>query len=161
DFAKVVEDQAKFQLVADNYKPARVWVTPEPGAGLIRDTPKLIAPTELYAYPGRGGLLVFALDEKGERIPLKEGEEQEKRPQRLGNTRRPGPGGGMGGMRGGGARRKSRGKSQDEIRREAEAERTRLAGRLKNAVVGPDSPAQEEAKSEAEKEAMEPPSKEI
>ena len=39
-------------LVADNYKPEREWVTPEPGAGLIRDTPVLIAPTDLYAYPG-------------------------------------------------------------------------------------------------------------
>ena len=55
---------------------ARAWVTPEPGAGLIRDKPKLIAPTELYAYPGRGGLLVYALDEEGNRIPLKEGEER-------------------------------------------------------------------------------------
>ena len=66
-----VEEQIKVKLVADQYKPLRSWVTPEPGAGLIRDTPKLIAPTELYAYPGRGGLLVFALDEKGERIKVR------------------------------------------------------------------------------------------
>ena len=56
-------------LVADNYRPHQLWVTPEPGAGLIRDTPELIAPTELYAYPGRGGALVFELDENGNRIP--------------------------------------------------------------------------------------------
>ena len=58
---------------------------------------------ELYAYPGRGGLLVYALDENGERIPLKEGEEDdEQKKQRLGNTRRPRPGGGgMGGGDGG------------------------------------------------------------
>ena len=49
--------------------PLRSWVTPEPGAGLIRDMPELIAPTELYAYPGRGGLLVYALDEEGNKIP--------------------------------------------------------------------------------------------
>ena len=53
----------------DNYKAAREWVTPEPGAGLIRDTPTLIAVTELYAYPGRGGILVYDLDEDGNRIP--------------------------------------------------------------------------------------------
>ena len=69
DFAKVVDEQVKTALVADNYKAAREWVTPEPGAGLIRDTPTLIAVTELYAYPGRGGLLVYELDEKGNRIP--------------------------------------------------------------------------------------------
>ena len=69
DFAKVVDEQVKTALVADNYKAAREWVTPEPGAGLIRDTPTLIAVTELYAYPGRGGILVFDLDENGNRIP--------------------------------------------------------------------------------------------
>ena len=66
NFAESVEEQIKVSLVPDNYKPEREWVTPEPGAGLIRDTPKLVAVNELYAYPGRGGLLVFALDEKTE-----------------------------------------------------------------------------------------------
>lgn len=55
DFAKVVEEQVKTALAPGDYKAAREWVTPEPGAGLIRDEPKLIAVTELYAYPGRGG----------------------------------------------------------------------------------------------------------
>src|SRR3954454_17188178 len=55
DFAKEANEAAKTVLVADNFKPDREWVTPEPGAGLLRDTPVLIAPTELYAYPGRGG----------------------------------------------------------------------------------------------------------
>ena len=36
DFAKVVDEQVKTALVSDNYKAAREWVTPEPGAGLIR-----------------------------------------------------------------------------------------------------------------------------
>ena len=62
-------------LVADNYKPDREWVTPEPGAGLLRDTPVLIAPTELYAYPGRGGALVYDLDENGNRKPETEKKE--------------------------------------------------------------------------------------
>ncbi len=64
NFTESVEEQIKVSLIPDNYKPAHEWVTPEPGAGLIRDTPKLVAVNELYAYPGRGGLLVFALDEK-------------------------------------------------------------------------------------------------
>src|SRR5437762_10121044 len=42
NFAKEAEEHAKVKLVGDNYKPAREWVMPEPGAGLIRDTPKLI-----------------------------------------------------------------------------------------------------------------------
>ncbi len=86
-FAKEVEDQVKTVLVADNYKSAREWVTPEPGAGLIRDTPKLIAPSELFAYPGRGGLLVYALDEKGNRIPETEKKVQPKQTRRRRNRR--------------------------------------------------------------------------
>ncbi len=69
NFAEVVNDQVKNSLVADNYKAAREWVTPEPGAGLIRDTPVLIKLTELYAYPGRGGALVYDLDKDGNRKP--------------------------------------------------------------------------------------------
>ena len=77
NFAAAVEEQIKIKLVADQYKPLATWVTPEPGAGLIRDMPELIAPTELYAYPGRGGLLVYARDEEGEQDQaLKEGEER-------------------------------------------------------------------------------------
>ena len=85
NFAKEVEEPAKTVLVADNYKPDREWVTPEPGAGLIRDTPVLIAPTELYAYPGRGGALVYELDEHGNRIP---DTEKKEAPRRSGRGRR-------------------------------------------------------------------------
>ncbi len=59
----------KTALDASDYKAVREWVSPEPGAGLIRDTPVLIAPSDLYAYPGRGGFLVYDLDEAGNRKP--------------------------------------------------------------------------------------------
>ena len=91
NFAKEVEDAAKTVLVADNYKPEREWVTPEPGAGLIRDTPVLIAPTDLYAYPGRGGALVYALDEQGNRIPDTEKKEAPKEEPRRRRRRRRAP----------------------------------------------------------------------
>jgi hypothetical protein len=68
-FLAQVDAQQQNALKADDYKVVRTWITPEPGAGLIRDTPELIAPTDLYAYPGRGGALVFALDDAGKRIP--------------------------------------------------------------------------------------------
>jgi hypothetical protein len=161
NFAQTVEDQTKVQLVADTYKPVREWVMLEPGAGLIRDTPKLIAPTDLYAYPGRGGLLVFALDEKGERIPLKEGEEQEKPKQRLGNLRRPRQGGGMGMMGAMAGQRKRRTKSQAEIDREAKAEQTRQERQLKQKLAGSDAGASDKAKSEEDAQEKEVPSKEI
>jgi hypothetical protein len=62
DFAGKVEAQIKVKIDAVAYTPKRGLVTPEPGAGLIRDKPKLVAPTDLFAYPGRGGLLVYAVD---------------------------------------------------------------------------------------------------
>lgn len=68
NFLQKVEDQSKTLLAADDYRVQRPWVMPEPGAGLIRDTPVLIAVTELYAYPGRGGAMSWVLDEKGNRV---------------------------------------------------------------------------------------------
>jgi hypothetical protein len=152
-FADAVEEQIKVKLDPVAYTPKRDWVTPEPGAGLIRDTPKLIAPTELFAYPGRGGILMYALDDEGNRIPLKEGEEEDKKPQRYGNTRRPrGGAGGMGGGMGmmGGGMRKKRGKSKQEIEREEKEQRAREERELKSGLVG--TGGRETPKEETDKE---------
>ncbi len=153
-FADAVEEQIKVKLVADQFKPQRDWVTPEPGAGLIRDTPKLIAPSELYAYPGRGGILMYALDDAGNRIPLKEGEEETKKPQRYGNTRRPRGAGGMGGMGMGmmGGQRKKRGKSKAEIEREEKEERARKERELKSGLIGTAGRETPKTETETEKE---------
>ncbi len=67
-FVKIVENQAANSLKPGDYRSRLDWVTPEPGAGLIRDEPVLIAPTELAAFPGRGGMPLFTLDDKGNRI---------------------------------------------------------------------------------------------
>jgi hypothetical protein len=64
----VVDNQIKNAIKPEGFRPKLEWVTPEPGAGLIRDTPELIAPTDLAAFPGRGGILMYTLDDKGERI---------------------------------------------------------------------------------------------
>ena len=64
----MVDDKEKNALVASAFAPAHPYNYPQPGAGLIRDMPELIAPTELVAYPGRGGALVFELDENNQRI---------------------------------------------------------------------------------------------
>ena len=122
DFAKVVDDQVKTALVPAEYKAAREWVTPEPGAGLIRDTPTLIAATDLYAYPGRGGFLVYALDKDGERIE-DDGKDEPKYVQaRRKRKRRPAGGGMMGGGMMGGQPKRKKGKSQADIAAEQKAE---------------------------------------
>ena len=160
DFAKVVDEQVKLALVSDNYKAAREWVTPEPGAGLIRDTPVLITVTELYAYPGRGGILLFALDENGERIPDPDAGKDVSPEQRRRRRRRAPPGGmaGRGGM-GGGAPKK-RGKSQAEIQRLEKEEQARKERQLRGKLVGVDT--SEDSKAKDEKDAApEVPEKEV
>ncbi len=68
EFTALVDKQATTKLVASDFKARQPWVSPEPGAGLLRDDPVLIAVSELYAYPGRGGVLMYELDKTGERI---------------------------------------------------------------------------------------------
>jgi hypothetical protein len=159
DFAKVADEQVKTAIVADNYKAAREWVTPEPGAGLIRDTPNLIAVTELYAYPGRGGILVFELDENDERIPdPNAGKEATAENRRRRRRRQPAGMGGMSGM--GGAPRKKRGKSQAEIARLDEEERKRAERQLQAKLTGGNTA--EEAKEKDDKDsASDQPMKEV
>ncbi len=120
NFSKEVQDAAKMVLLADNYKPEREWVTPEPGAGLIRDTPVLIAPTDLYAYPGRGGALVYDLDENGNRKPDTEKKDVPKEEPRRGRRRQ--RAGGMAGMMGGRPSRKGSRKSQADLEKEQQEE---------------------------------------
>jgi len=67
-FVHMVEDQEKNGLIAANFAPLHPYVFPEPGAVLIREMPELIAPTELVAYTGRGGALIYDVDEEGNRI---------------------------------------------------------------------------------------------
>ena len=155
NFAKDALDAAKTVLVADNYKPDREWVTPEPGAGLIRDTPVLIAPSELYAYPSRGGALVYDLDENGNRKPdteKKDAPKDETRRRRRGRGR-----GGMGAMRGsggGGLRtsRKGARKSQSDLEKEQAAEYEQKKRETAAKLVGADEPADAKTDQAKEKE---------
>jgi hypothetical protein len=161
NFADVIETQVKTALAPNDYKAAREWVTPEPGAGLIRDEPKLIAVTELYAYPGRGGILIYDLDKDGNRIPETDKDKVAEVKQR---RRRKRTGGGMmgGGMMGGGmgAPRKKARRSRDDIAREAKEEAARAERKLKGGLVGADEPDEAEKKDEKDG-APEPPGKEI
>jgi hypothetical protein len=145
NFSKEIQDAAKMVLIADNYKPEREWVTPEPGAGLIRDTPVLIAPTDLYAYPGRGGALVYDLDENGNRKPDTEKKDVPKEEPRRGRRqqragRRAGMMGGsmMGGRPNHKGSRKSQADLEKEQQEEVEQKKKELAAKL---VAGNDEPS--------------------
>ena len=122
NFEKVVQGQFANALKPDIYKARLDWVTPEPGAGLIRDQPELIAPTELAAFPGRGGVLMYSLDDKGERI-IDTGADAKKK-SRKGRGRGPGGMAGYPGMAGGAPREE---KPEEKKRREAEEEKRQKA----------------------------------
>ena len=140
NFQKVVQNQIANALKPGDYKAKLDWVSPEPGAGLIRDQPELIAPTELAAFPGRGGVYLFSLDDKGERI-IDTGADAKNR-----------AGGRAGGMMPGmgGSTKKRAEKPEDKKRREAEEERRKLqfAGKVdpgkdkEKEAEGPDLAAQ-------------------
>src|SRR5262245_48042638 len=165
NFAQQAEDTAKTVLVADNYAPDREWVTPEPGAGLIRDTPVLIAPTELYAYPGRGGALVYALDEQGNRIVDTEKKEIPKEAPRRRRRRRGGMSamGGYGQMMAGNAGRRGSRKSQAEREREQREEYEQRKREMAAKLAGGDeAPKEKDETEKAEVPAAQgPPMKEI
>ena len=163
NFANQVEETSKSVLVADAFKPDREWVTPEPGAGLIRDQPVLIAPENLFAYPGRGGALVYALDEQGNRIPDTEKKEAPKEAPRRKRRRRSAMSGGMGGMgmAMGGARKKARRKSQAEIEQEQKKETEEQKREIAAKLAGPDTPASKEEQEKAEAADKGPAMKEI
>ena len=159
NFSKEVQDAAKMVLIADNYKPEREWVTPEPGAGLIRDTPVLIAPTDLYAYPGRGGALVYDLDENGNRKPDTEKKDVPKEEPRRGRRRQ--RAGGMAGMMGGRPSRKGSRKSQADLEKEQQEEveqkKKEMAAKL---VAGNDEPPSTKDDEAAKKDNQAPGSPE-
>ncbi len=160
-FEAIVDGQANNVLVADQFRPGRAWVTPEPGAGLIRDQPKLVVPSELIAYAGRGGTDLYDLDEKGEKIAeaLKAGEvkkgfnnPRKKRgaPGGAGGGSGMSFGGGMGGMPGaGGAAGAGSAREKEETKRKEAEEKTKLARKLAGSVDTAKESAKEKERTAA------------
>ncbi len=156
DFEKTVVNQQARALNPGEFVVKQKWVTPEPGAGLIRDQPELIAPDDLYAYPNRGGYLVFATDEKGERIPADEKAAARKKsgitPPRSRRSM------GFGGMGGGSSMSGSGGGGGNSAKAKADAEARRIEeeNRLKASLVGNAKEAGSALKKDASKGAATP-----
>lgn len=159
DFEKLVDAQAKDRLDPVAFKVRSPWITSEPGGGLIRDTPVLIAATDLHAFPGRGSALVFELDENGERIPDTSKTEADipQTPRRLRSRRRPmnAP---MAGMQG---KRRRRGKSAAQIEAEQKKQQEFEEKRRKGQLVGKDAPKTDADKDAEANGTPEAPPKEI
>jgi hypothetical protein len=119
------------------------FVSPEPGAGLIRELPQLIAPTELLASTGRGSISVFKRDENGDFVYPVEETTKKKSTSKRGRGRQPGMPG-MPGMMTGGATGKAKSKREQE---EEFAKQQKEVARKRALLAGT---AEDEPEEEAE-----------
>ncbi|WP_165070277.1 hypothetical protein [Paludisphaera rhizosphaerae] len=161
DFAKEAETSSKMVLAASDFQARREWVTPEPGAGLIRDQPNLIAPENVFAYPSRGGALVYALDSEGNRIVETETKEPPKsnifRSRKRRGGMMMGSDMGMGGMMGPGMG--MGGQPNPDQEKQAKAEFERKKREMMAKLAGPSGPKKE--KPEDANKPQGPPPKEV
>lgn len=132
-----------FEEIVDNRKPGNMDPTEfrlptlmaarEPGAGLLREAPSLIAVADLRGHPGRGAINVFAIDETTGQIimekPKKDEPRKKGRRRRRGGSSSMGSGMAMGGSGGGGGKEKSEIEKQEEKAKQ-EAERKRTLGQF-------------------------------
>ncbi|MDB5350852.1 MAG: hypothetical protein JWN86_2099 [Planctomycetota bacterium] len=100
-FEKKVEALQAGTSDASQYSLANSFVKPEPGAGLIRDMPELIAPTQIYVHAGRGAVRIIELDDDG-KPKEKEAGDDGAAPRARKKAKRPAGGPMGGGMPGGG-----------------------------------------------------------
>ncbi len=135
EFEKVVVNQQAHALNPAEFVVKNKWVTPEPGAGLIRDQPELIAPDNLYAYPNRGGYLLFATNEKGERIEDTGKDAAKKKRSGITPPRQRRGSMGFGGMAGNMSRMGGGGNSAKE-KEDAEKRRLEEEARLRKSLAG-------------------------
>jgi len=102
NFADTVAKTESEKIDVNELRLKHKWVTLEPGAGLIRDQPVLIAINDVMAVAGRGGTTLFEDDDKGNRLPddSTDDEKEEKAGGRGSKGGRGGMGMGMGHNRG-------------------------------------------------------------
>jgi hypothetical protein len=82
DFEKKVDAMQAGAVDVSKYKLEKPFVVPEPGAGLIREMPVFLGPTQLYVHAGRGAVRVLAQDDEGNPI-LKSEDGTKKAPRRI------------------------------------------------------------------------------
>jgi hypothetical protein len=69
-FEKIVDARKPGSADATPYQLTNTMVAPEPGAGLLRQTPELIAVNDLFVHSGRGAITVMVKDEVTGRIKM-------------------------------------------------------------------------------------------
>ena len=155
-FVEVVDSRKPGMADASRYKLTNLMVTPEPGAGLLRDAPELVGISKLEIHPGRGAIKLLELDPATGDIVYESASEETSQPkQKSGrrtrrNNRGGAAGGGMGGMMGmGGAAGANETPQQKRDREKAEREQ---AATLKKSIAGNVKASEESSKAEEKAE---------
>lgn len=157
NFADTVAKTESEKIDVSELRVKHKWITLEPGAGLIRDQPVLIAINDVLAVAGRGGTTLFDLDDKGNRVP-DDGTDSKEEEKSSGGKRGRGGRGGMGmgmGMDGSAQAKQSQREKQEE---EAKFKKDQQA--LAKSLAGTVDAAKEEAKKKAREEAKKKESEE-
>ena len=142
DFEKKVVILQSGSVDVSKYKLPKPFVIPEPGAGLIRDMPELLAPTQLYVHSNRGAVRVVALDASGNVI------QQAAEKERKARVKTPKSRPAMGGM-GAGARKAPRKKpTGNTADKEKQKEDDDAAARTEKSIAGREDLAKVEEKPE-------------
>ncbi len=144
-FEKAVDARLAGGVDASKYSLTESFVSPEPGAGLIRDMPEFLAPEDLYVHSSRGAVRVFKLDEDGN--PILKPTKEEPKPRRKKNAARGGLLGGMGAMGGSGSpKRKKKTGALEALQKKKDEENEQ---HRKNAMIaGGDDKAKAEETAE-------------
>ena len=160
NFLGEVEKRQSGIKTAEPYRLVNTFVTPEPGAGLLRDTPELLAPEHLLAHSGRGATKVYAVNKEGEREYVQPEDQPKPKRKRARSGMAGGMmgsyggmggfGGGMGGFGGSSKRSSARAKAEQEKQEEQEEAR-------KSRAVAPGEDIAKPKGKEGEEEAEEPP----
>ena len=128
DFEKKVDAMQSGTVDVARYKLEKPFVVPEPGAGLIRDMPVFLAPSQLYVHAGRGAVRVLVREDDGN-FKLKPEEEEKATGRRVPRPRGAGRSP-MGAAPGAGKRARSGALAAAEKKKEDEEEERRKQGAL-------------------------------
>jgi hypothetical protein len=147
NFIALVEGRENRVVDASPYALPNTLAAPEPGAGLLRDTPELVRIQRVLAHAGRGSIRIYDTNPETGEIVYEVPKPEAPKPSRSRRNRNAGGSGGMMAamMGGSGGTRASQG--GDLAKAEAEKKRRQDEERARRAVAGdvvPGDPKAEE-----------------
>lgn len=154
EFIKVVDRRQSQTIDATPYRLGNVIASPEPGAGLLREMPELVAIASVQTHAGRGAIRILETDPNtGEVIyEVPKADEPKPKSKRKGAAGRNTMADMMAGMMGRQGGAGSGGQLSDRQKAEAERARREEEARLRRGVAGNLATREQAAAPEPERE---------